>query len=71
MPKITHLKEQVDRQGNPLYENAPGCWVEGCGNTMRWQVTMEGVGRQVICDEHKRAYTGEDPPEPDKIKADL
>ncbi len=71
MPKITHIKEQVDRKGNPLYENAPGCWVAGCGNTMRWQVTMAGIGRQVICDEHKREYMDEPPDESYKVKADI
>ena len=71
MSKITHIKEQVDRQGKPLYENAPSCWVAGCGNTMRWQVTMAGIGRQVICDEHKREYMDEPPDESGKVKADI
>ncbi len=72
---VTQLKEQVNKKGELLYGDGPGCWAldgkKGCSGAIRWTAVVQGLGTMNWCNDCKRAALEEAPEEPDKVVADL
>ena len=66
MPKlvITQAKEHVDKNGKPLFDNAPGCWglaPKKCSGPRRWTCVVQGLGRMEWCNACYREAAGLEP----------